>query len=177
MARAHDDLQEPLSSFNFALIEIPVPSLAPVAFPIKTGFSIGDKNLVSFQSIQIPDMTIQTRRLQEGNNPFSHTLLMSASQTGQVRIRQAVTPLNVDFYLWFTQAISGISVGAPRRNFIVVHTRQDKLIPRREIFLWDCVPVGWLPSSELNANSSEVCIEELVLECNRVEVLPGIVSD
>lgn len=174
MARSIDT--DPLMSFNFALIDVPVPVLPgpPVAFPMKSGQSLLDGTLLSFQSIEIPPMTIQTKKIQEGNWPFQHTILMSSVQTGQVKIRQAVTPLNVDFELWFTTAVFGLPGTAPRRDFVVVQTRADKVIPRREIFLWGCIPVEWKPTSELDAGKAEMSIEELTLECNRIEVLPGI---
>jgi phage tail-like protein len=172
MARSIDT--DPLMSFNFALIEVPVLAVPPVAFPIKSGQSILDGSLLSFQSIEIPSMVIQTKKIQEGNWPFQHSVLLSAVQTGQVKIRQAITPINVDFFVWFTQAVLGARGSAPRRDFIVVQTRADKVIPRREIFLWGCIPVEWKPSTELDAGKNEIAIEELTLECNRVEVLPGI---
>lgn len=174
MARSIDE--DPLMAFNFALVEVPTVSLLPVAFPLKTGQAVGDQTLVSFQSIDIPTMQIQTRKIQEGNWPYTHTVLLSATQTGQVKIKQAVTPANVDFFLWFSQAVTGKSGSAPRRSFVVIHTRADKVIPRREIFLWDCIPVEWKPASDFNASSNEVSIEEITLECNRVEVLPGIIA-
>lgn len=174
MARSIDT--DPLMTYNFALVEVPVPSAFPVAFPIKTGQSVVDGNLVSFQSIEIPSMQIQTKKIQEGNWPYQHSVLMSATQTGQVKIRQAVTQLNVDFFIWFSQAVLGTIFSAPRRNFVVIHTSADKFIPRREIFLWDCVPVEWKPSSAFEAGRGEVAIEELTLDCNRIEVLPGIVG-
>src|SRR5277367_2283018 len=98
MARSIDT--DVLMSFNFALLDIPVPvPLAPVAFPLKAGQSAINQTLLSFQSIEIPSMTIQTKKIQEGNWPFQHTVLLSAVQTGQVKIRQAVTPLNIDFFI------------------------------------------------------------------------------
>lgn len=174
MARSIDT--DVLMSFNFALLDIPVPTLAAVAFPVKAGQSAINQTLLSFQSIEIPSMTLQTKKIQEGNWPFQHSVILSAVQTGQVKIRQAVTPLNVDFFLWFHQAVYGSTLGAPRRNFVVVQTRADKTIPRREILLYDCIPVEWKPSTTLDAARGEVAIEELTLDCNRIEVLPGITT-
>lgn len=173
MARSFDT--DPLLVYNFALLEVPTPTPPfVVAFPIKTATSVLDGNLLSFQSISIPSMTLQTKKIQEGNWPFMHSVPISAVQTGQVKIRQAVTALNIDFFTWFSQAVSGTTLGSPRRNFVVIHTRQDKVVPRREIFLWDCIPVEWRPSTELNASANEIAIEELTLDCNRIDVLPGI---
>jgi phage tail-like protein len=164
-----------LLSYQFGLVEIPVPApLFPVAFPVKAGQSAISGHLLSFQSIEVPSMTLQTKRIQEGNWPFMHQVPMGFLQTGQVKIRQAVTAINFDFFLWFTQAIYGLSFTAPRRNFAVVQTRADRSTPVREILLWDCIPVEWKPTSTLDAARGDISIEELTMECNRVEILPGI---
>lgn len=172
MARSIDT--DPLQGHNFYLVEIPAAGIP--AFPIKVGESALDKSMLSFQSIELPSMTLQTKKYQEGNFPFQHTIIMNQVQTGQVKIKQAVTSLNIDFWQWFTQAVNGQNTlgMAPRKHFVVVHTKSDKLIPRREVILWDCIPVEIKPSSELNAHESTICIEEIVMECNRFEVVPGI---
>lgn len=173
MARSFDS--DPLEAFNFALLEVPV--LGIPAFPIKAGESALDQSLVSFQSISLPTMTLQTRKYQEGNWPFQHSIILNQVQTGQVKITQAVTSLNIDFWQWFMQAVSGdrtLGQSAPRRHFAVIHTKSDKIIPRRTIILWDCIPVEIKPSSDLDASKSEICIEELTMECNRWDIVPGI---
>lgn len=173
MARSIDT--DVLMSFNFALIDIPVLApLFPVAFPIKAGQSALNGQLLSFQSIDVPAMTLQTKRIQEGNWPFLHMVPMGFLQTGQVKIRQAVTAQNFDFFIWLNQAIYGQAFTAPRRNFMVIQTRADKTVPQREYILWDCIPVEWKPSSTFDASRGDISIEELTLECNRVEVLPGV---
>ena len=164
-----------LQSQNFFLIE--VPALGIPAFPLKAGESFADKNMVSFQSIDLPTMTLQTKKYQEGNQPFQHNIIMNQVVTGEVKIKQAVSSLNVDFYQWFLQAVSGdrtLGLAVPRRHFVVVHTKNDKLVPRRSVILWDCIPIGIKPSSELDASKSEVCIEELTMACSYFEVIPGI---
>ena len=173
MARSFD--LDPMMSYNFALLEVPAIGLP--AFLIKAGESAIDQNLLSFQSIEMPSMVLQTKKYQEGNWPFQHSIIMNQVQTGQVKLRQAVTPLNIDFYQWFLQAVSGdrtLGLAVPRRHFVVVHTRADKLIPRKTVILWDCIPVEYKPSGELNASTSEVAIEELTMECNRFDVIPGL---
>lgn len=169
MARAVDS--DPLQNFCFYLLDIPVACLIPVAFPFKLGRGISEQQLLSFKSISVPSMTMQTKVIQEGNWPFKHEIPMGAVSVGDCTIESAVTPLSMDFYLWFMQPLWG--VGAPRRNFTVVHTRADRTIPRRILNLMGCFPKAWTPSSNFDANSSEVSIESLTMSVNSVEVLPG----
>jgi phage tail-like protein len=153
------------------LLDIPVLAIPPVAFPFKLGQSISELQLLSFKSISIPTMSMETKDIQEGNWPFKHRVPTGFTSSGECTIQGAITSLSMDFYLWFHQAVYG--VGAPRRNFSVVHTRQDKLIPRRIILLEGCIPISWKPSSDFDATSSEVSIEELTMAVSRVEVVPG----
>jgi len=175
MARSVDT--DYLNSSNFYLLEIPSTAINALAFPIKLASNlVNDKGMVSFSSITLPTSTIQTERIQEGNWPFVHTVALSSVLTGQVTIRQAVAPANIDFSIWFSIAAHGRVNTAPRKSFIVVHTRNDKQIPRRQIILWDCIPVSWTASSELNGSNPELVMEELTMEVNRIEVVPGLVT-
>lgn len=169
MARAEDT--DPLQDYNFYLLDIPTASIVPVAFPFKIGQGAAEGNLLSFKSISIPEMTIQFKDIQEGNWPFTHHVPMGKVSTGDCTITSAVTTFSMDFYLWFFQAVWGTA--APRRHFTVVHTGRDKLLPRRVINLWGCVPKSWKPSSDFDADSSNVSIESLTMSVHQVEVLPG----
>lgn len=170
MARSQDT--DPLQNFNYYMLDVPAPAIPPIAFPFKTGQNASEQKLLSFKSITIPEVTLETKEIREGNWPFKHVIPLGFVSTGECTIQSAITPLSLDFYLWFHQAVYGI--GAPRRNFTVVHTRQDKLEPRRIIVLEGCIPIGWKPSSTFDASSSEVSIEELTMSVHRVEVLPGV---
>lgn len=169
MARTIDT--DPLMNFNYYLLDIPVASIIPVAFPFKTGQGLAEQQLLSFKSIGIPTMELQMKDIQEGNWPFKHQIPIGSVTTGDVTIESAVTPLSLDFYLWFAQAIWGTA--APRRHLTVVHTRADKLIPRRIYNLYGCVPKSWVPSSGMDATASSIAIESLTLSVHQVEVLPG----
>lgn len=169
MARAVDT--DPLQNFNYYLLDIPVPAIIPVAFPFKTGQGLSEQQLLSFKSIAVPSMDIQMKDIQEGNWPFKHSVPLGFVSTGDVTIESAVTPLSMDFHLWFFQAVWGTA--APRRNLTVVHTRQDKLVPRRIYNLYGCIPKSWKPSSDMDASSSDISIETLTLSVNQIEVLPG----
>ena len=169
MARALSS--DPLQNFNFYLLDIPVLSAIPVAFPFKIGQGASEGQLLSFKSISIPSMTMQTKRIQEGNWPISHEIPLGYYQTGDCTIEAGVTPLSMDFYLWWSQAVYGTQ--APRRHFTVVQTGRDKLIPRRIYNLLGCFPKVWTPSSNMDATSSDISIETLVMSVHQVEVLPG----
>ena len=169
MARAIET--DPLQVFNYYVLDLPLPSIIPVAFPFKTGEGLTEKRLLSFKSISLPTMDMQVKEIQEGNWPFKHKVPMGFVTTGDVTIRSAVTSLSMDFYLWFHQVVYGKF--GPRRNLTVVQTRADKLTPRRVILLEGCWPVSWKPGGDFDADSSEVSIEELTLSVHRVEVVPG----
>ena len=170
MARSIDT--DPLQAFNFYLLDVPIPSVIPVAFPFKEGQGASEGQLLSFKSISIPDVKLETKEVQEGNWPFKHVIPLGYVSTGECTIRSAVTPLSLDFYIWFHQAVYGIF--GPRRNFTVVQARADKQIPRRVILLEGCIPISWKPTSDFDASSSELSIEELTMSVHRVEVLPGV---
>jgi len=169
MARAEDT--DPLQNYSFYLLDIPTISLLPVAFPFKVGQGASEGQLLSFKSISIPNVTMQTKTIQEGNWPWAHEVPLGFLKAGDCTIESAVTSLSMDFYLWLFQAVWG--TGAPRRNFTVVQTGRDKLIPRRVYNLFGCVPKGWTPSTNLDASSSDVSIESLTMSGNNVEVIPG----
>lgn len=169
MARSIDT--DPLKVSHFYLLDIPITAKAPVAFPFKIGQNASQSQLLSFRSISIPQMEHQVKEIQEGNWPYKHNVLTGFVNTGNVTIGSAVTPLSLDFYLWFQQGVYG-TVG-PRRNFTVVHTRGPNELPRRIINLSGCLPVAWKPSGDFDASSSDISIEELTLAVNRVWVLPG----
>jgi len=169
MARALDS--DPLQAFNYYLLDIPVANIIPVAFPFKIGQGASEGQLLSFKSISIPNATMDTKTIQEGNWPIKHEIPLGYIKTGDCTIEAAVTSLSMDFYLWFYQVMWG--TGAPRRHMTVVQTGRDKVIPRRIYNLYGCFPKAWTPSSGMDATSSEVSIESLTMSVHSVEVLPG----
>lgn len=169
MARALDS--DPLQAFNFYLLDLPTTTAIPVAFPFKIGQGAAEGQLLSFKSISIPTVTIQTKKISEGNWPWTHEIIIGKSTVGDVTIQSAVTPLSLDFYLWFLQAQYGVQ--APRRDFVVVQTQKDKLIPRRIYNLFGCIPKTWTPSTGMDASSSEISMESLTMGVNEIEILPG----
>lgn len=173
MARSSDS--DPLLSHNFALIDVPVAGLLPLAFPVKTIQSaIETGAFIGFQQIDMPEVSLETKEIREGNWPRVHKVSMGYANAGQATLRHAVMPYNTDMYYWFVQAMWGRVV--PRRTLLVVHLRNDKTLPRRIVKLGDCIPEAWRPSSSLDANSTEVVTEELTLQVGNVDFIPLPVS-
>ena len=169
MARSSNS--DPLLSHNFALIDVPVPGLLPLAFPVKTITSaIETGSFIGFQSVDMPEMSLETKTIKEGNWPKLHKLPIGFANSGQVTLRQAVLPYNTDMYYWFAQAMWGRI--APRRTLLVVHLRADKRLPQRIVKLGDCFPTSWRPSSALDGSTTEVVTEELTLEVGNLDFIP-----
>lgn len=158
-------------SCHFALIDVPMAGIVPLAFPYKVIKSaLSNAAFIGMKSISLPTMQIETREIKEGNWPYVHHINSGYTSGGTVTLTQAVLPLGLDMYQWFLQGVWG-RIG-PRRHFIVCHLRADKSLPAKVIWLQHCIPAAWQPSSDLDANSSEVCVETLTMHCEHVEVLP-----
>jgi phage tail-like protein len=162
---------------NFALIEVPASNpLAPLAFPLKTATSaIANGNFVGFSAMTVPEFTMETREIKQGNWPYVHVVPTGYQQGGQVTLTMAVMPLNVDMYQWWLQVVNGIF--APRRNLIMAHTRQDKALPARMLSCENCIPVAWKPASDFDANSTQVSLETITFHTQRINVIPVPISD
>ena len=169
MARSF--VSDPMLSCNFALIDVPMAGVIPLAFPYKVIKSaLSNAAFIGMKSISIPAMTLETKEIREGNWPYVHSVHSGYTSGGDCVITQAVLPISLDMYQWFLQGVWG-RIG-PRRHFMVAHLRQDKSLPARVIWLQGCIPVSWKASSDFDALSSEVCVEELTIKVDRIEVIP-----
>jgi len=168
---ARSSASDPLLSFNFALIDVPVAGLLPLAFPLKTVQSaLESGTFIGFQAIDMPEVTLETKQIKEGNWPRIHKVSMGFANAGQVTLRHAVLPYNTDMYYWFLQAMWGRV--QPRRTLLVVHLKNDKQLPQRIVKLGDCIPEAWRPSSGLDSSTSEVVTEELTLQVGDLDFVP-----
>lgn len=162
---------DPFLAHNFALIDVPVVAAIPSAFPIKLLQSaLTTGTFVGFAHIELPSLQIETKAIKEGNWPRIHKVLTGYTDGGDCVLEQAVLSLNADMYFWFQQAQWGRI--APRRDFIVVHTRNDKKIPWRFVHLEGCIPTGWTPSSSLNGQTTEVVMEKLTMSVYNASIIP-----
>lgn len=174
MARSY--LLDPLMVHNFALIEVPAATLMPLAFPLKTAQSaIANGNFVGFQSMSVPEMTMEMKTIKEGNNPYVHQVPLGWQNGGNITLTMAVFPLNIDMFLWWKQVISGLF--APRRHMILTHTRLDKGLPARMLTCSNCIPVSWRPASDFDANTSAVSMESITFYCEQITIVPVPLSD
>ena len=162
---------DPLLSHHFALLDVPVAGLSPTAFPLKTAQSaIDNGSFVGFSAIQMPEMTMGTREIAEGNWPFVHEIFDGRHTGGDMTLEFALFPTNFDMYFWFMQAVWGRI--APRRNFLLCHLDAGKLLPRRVLNLQNCIPKTWNATSDLDAKASEVLLETLVINVQRILPVP-----
>lgn len=170
MARSF--LEDPLMTCHFALIEVPAPSLLPIAFvykTVKTALSSG--NFVGFQSMSVPEFTLETKEIKQGNWPYVHNVILGYQSGGNITLTQAVMPLALDMYAWWTSAVQGVL--APRRHMILTHLRADKRLPARMLSCENCIPISWKPASDFDASTSQVSVESLTLWTQRVNIIPG----
>lgn len=174
MARSFVD--DPLMACNFAMVEVPVAGPAPLAFPYKTIRSaLSQGNFVGFQSMTVPEMTLETREIRQGNWPYIHQVPIGYASGGNIVLSQAVLPLANDMYFWWLSAVNGML--APRRNVLLMHTRMDRSLPARILSCSDCIPVAWKPATDFDANVSEVSIESLTLWTPRINLITVPLSD
>lgn len=161
---------DPLMACNFALMEVPVAGPAPLAFGFKAIRSaISQGNFIGFQSMSLPELTLETKEIRQGNLPYMVQVPMGFSSGGNIVLSQAVLPAANDMYFWWLQAVNGLI--APRRNMLLTHTRLDRGLPARLISCSGCIPVGWQPGSDFDANASEVSVESLTLWTPRVDII------
>jgi phage tail-like protein len=161
---------DPLMAYNFAILEVPVAGLFPFAFPIKTvQDALTGQAFVGFKSIDFPTVSVETVDIKEGNWPFVHKFVTGYVDSGEVKLEMALFPINTDMWVYFSQAIWGRV--APRRSFIVIQMRNDNSI-QRAYWLEDCLPTSWTPSSGMDAQSSEVLMEDITLSVHRIRILP-----
>lgn len=159
---------------NFALMEVPVAGPAPLVFGFKAIKSaISQGNFIGFQSMTVPEMTIETKEIRQGNWPYVHKVYGGHTMGSQVTLSQAVLPLALDSYAWYLQASNGLL--GPRRNFLLTHTRLDRALPARVLSCQGCVVESWKPASDFDAMDSSVSIESLTFFVQKLDVIivPG----
>lgn len=165
MARSQNS--DPLMSHNFSILDVPVAGALPLAFSLKAvQNALGGGNFVGARSVSYPDVTMDVRTIKEGVHHYVHRVPTGYATTGECLIEWALFNTNLDMWAWMQQAIRGKI--APRRSLIIVHTRNDKIMPQRMTLLSGCVPTTWKPGSDLDAMTSEVVIESLTLNVHEI---------
>ena len=169
MARSIDT--DPLMVANFALMELTIGNNGTndvSVFPSTKGRSSKNGIFIGFQSISMPEVSVEYQDITEGNWPYPHKVPLTRGSTGDVTITQAVVPTSSDFYVWIFQTLWGR--GAPRRHFTIIHLDSGKTKSERQIRLYNCMPVSWTPGSDFDANSAEVSLEALTFNVERIEL-------
>lgn len=172
---ARSGVSDPLQNYSFALRELASPPVGnnPLLSAPVLGED-GSTSLIGFQSISMPDVTLELKEVNEGNWPHIHKVPMTRMTTGDVTLTKALYPKNSDFNTWIFQSVWGR--GSVRRSFVIVHlARQVETLGARFddgrfIHIHNCLPVSWKPGSDLEANSSDVSLEELTIHVERISL-------
>lgn len=178
MARPRiDDL---LTAHNFWLADISPSARFPfVAF----------NPIAGFQSISVPDMTIDVDEFVEGNYPWKRKAIGKAG-VGSMTLTRGARFFDGDFWRWFDQAVRGY--GKPRRNLLLIQAMSAGpgvpsvpigpfelllKVPARAWILYGCIPSGYKPSTDFDATASAIALMEMTVDLERVEEisLGGIV--
>ena len=106
MARSIDT--DPLMVANFALMELSSagPSLRKGSvLPLSRGRSSSNGIYIGFQSISMPEVSVEYQDITEGNWPYPHKVPLTKASTGDVTITQSVVRTSSDFYIWIFQTL------------------------------------------------------------------------
>lgn len=117
---ARSNLLDPLRDNNFWLYDVAPIDFAP-ALPLFTPLS-------GFSAVSSPEITVETQQINEGNWPFTKTVVKGAS-VGSITLSRGVTWSNSDFWKWTvaalagTTGLSGLQLGGItyRRTLLLVH--------------------------------------------------------
>jgi len=117
---ARSNLLDPLRDNNFWLYDVAPIDFAP-ALPLFTPLS-------GFSAVSSPEITIETQQINEGNWPFTKTVVKGGS-VGSITLSRGVTWFNSDFWKWTvaalagTTGLSGLQLGGItyRRTLLLVH--------------------------------------------------------
>jgi hypothetical protein len=117
---ARSNLLDPLRDNNFWLYDVAPIDFIP-ALPLFTPLS-------GFSAVSSPEITVETQQINEGNWPFTKTVVKGGS-VGSITLSRGVTWFNSDFWKWTvaalagTTGLSGLQLGGItyRRTLLLVH--------------------------------------------------------
>ena len=117
---ARPALLDPLRDNNFWLYDVAPIDFAP-ALPLFTPLS-------GFSAVSSPEITVETQQINEGNWPFTKTVVKGAS-VGPITLSRGVSWFNSDFWRWTMSAVegstgtTGLAIGGItyRRTLLLVH--------------------------------------------------------
>lgn len=121
---------DPLRDSNFWLYDVAPVELA-AALPVFTP-------LMGFSAVSSPEINVETQQINEGNWPYTKTVVKSAS-VGSMTLSRGVSMVQSDFWRWIQAAIqgsTGSSVGvlpiggiSYRRTLLLVHFFRNLPLP------------------------------------------------
>ena len=176
-----------LQNFRFhvkvAAVSSDAPNFDPLTYKQSDGPGIGGE--AGFQSVSIPDVTIESTEYREGT--YKYTKKFPGPPTiGDVSLMRGVVRNDTKFFEW---AISTISGGAYRADIDILqfsrsplpvaasissneYSSVDTQPPARIYHCYNCLPTRAKPAGDLDATSGEVSMAEcdFALEYFTVEV-------
>jgi phage tail-like protein len=184
---ARPETTDYLQNFRFhvsvAASSADAPDYSPLKYKQDIGPGIGGE--AGFQSVSIPDVTIESTEYREGT--FKYTKKFPGPPTiGDVSMMRGVVKNDTKFFEW---AISTISGGAYRVDIDILQFSRSPLpaagtisaneysdvavqTPARIYHCYQCLPTRAKPAGDLDATSGEVAMAEcdFALEYFTVEV-------
>lgn len=125
--------------------------------------------VAGFSSVTLPELSVESAEYNEGLGLFSKKYPIKISVT-TLTLSRGVTKTDSGFYRWILNCIDGsgyrsnIIISQYHRSDVSGLTSFAKEKASRTITCYHCFPVRYKPSSDFDAHSSEISIEELELD-------------
>lgn len=158
---ARTQKEDPLQGFRFVVIDQGEGSASALDIQNDAKGRAG----AGFVSCSIPEMTVVTEEVKEGNWEFPRKVVMSAT-VNQVTLTRGVILNRTDFWNWIVAAMIG---AVPRRWVQIQMMNRQGRFPLKAWNLYEVIPVRYKPASDLVATDGEVSIAELDLDYNYFE--------
>jgi phage tail-like protein len=164
-----------LQSNRFWLVDV-VPSST---FP----FFVLGAPLMAFQSITMPELTLETDEVKQVNSMYKR-YVYSGGSVGAITLTRGARVYDDTFWQWASRAVRGIDM-MPRNLLLIQYTNINlasyagdtvempvlcqawevaQFLPGRAWLLWDCIPTRYKAGSDLDAMSGDVSIMEIDLQ-------------
>lgn len=138
-------------------------------FIVRFSDNMGAGIEAGFTSISLPEVTVEHADYREGTNLYSQKYPVRPVY-GSITLSKGVTKASSGLYKWIKNCIEGkgyranILIDQFHRTDIGGFQDFSKLKASRRIECWYCLPVRYKPGTDLDANSSEISIEEIEFE-------------
>lgn len=138
--------------------------------------------IMGFQSITMPEITLETDEIKQINSMYKRTIY-SGGSVSTITLTRGARAYDDTFSIWIDRAIRGIDM-VPRNLLLLQFTGINvaawggasvdlpvaieaweiaQFLPGRAWLLWDAIPVRYKPGSDFDATSGEVSIMEIDL--------------